>query len=512
MFMWLWILTSRSVRWLCFGGLLCICLSVANAAELRIGVKGFPVTLAHPYVAANPISDAVLRAVFDGLTRLDANGVPVPALALSWQTLTSTSWRFKLRRDAVFSNGEPFNAAAVTATLLWLQSPEGARTAMGRHARGIERVEVEDPHSIIIHTAQPDAILPNRLSAIALVAPSAWRELGPEAFARTPAGTGAFTLDDWGSASGRITLKANFDSWRAPKVDSLVLINFPDAAARVEALLSGRIHIASGLGLENIEAAQAGGAFVSPAPAMSVAAIALRQDSGRASPLRDARVRQALNYAIDKTQLNTEILRGLSAPSGQPAGRWTSGHNPNVRPYPYDPDQAKALLFDAGIVTSFGLRFDVVTGRAPGDAAMMDFIAAQLKDVGIDAEMREIPYGRWLQSFASGIWPNDTDGFMLPFDSMPINDVQSALEPYSCANPAPFFCDDGLTAEIVAVNEEMMFTKRLGLLDSLAQKIHDLAPAIFLTEQFDLFAVSRDVSGFAVAGRVPIYESVSVDE
>ena len=223
-------------------------------------------------------------------------------------------------------------------------------------------------------------------------------------------------------------------------------------------------------------------------------------------------MRQALNYAIDKTQLNTEILRGLSAPSGQPAGRWTSGHNPNVRPYPYDPDQAKALLFDAGIVTSFGLRFDVVTGRAPGDAAMMDIIAAQLKDVGIDAEMREIPYGRWLQSFASGIWPNDTDGFMLPFDSMPINDVQSALEPYSCANPAPFFCDEGLTAEIVAVNEEMMFTKRLGLLDSLAQKIHDLAPAIFLTEQFDLFAVSRDVSGFAVAGRVPIYESVSVDE
>lgn len=512
MLMWLWTLTSRSVRWLCCGGLVYICLSVADAAELRIGVKGLPVTLANPYVAASPASAAVLSALFDGLTRLDANGVPAPALALSWQTLTPTSWRFKLRRDAVFSNGEPFNAEAVVATISWLQSSDGARTAVGRYARGIARVEVEDPHSVIVYTTQPDAILPNRLSAIAIVAPSAWRGLGQDAFAKSPAGTGAFTLDDWGGATGRINFKANFDSWRAPKVDSLVLINFPDAAARVQALIAGRIHIAFGLDLENIEAAQSGGAFVTPAPAMSVAAIALRQDAGRASVLKDVRIRQALNFAIDKVRLNADVLRGLSAPVGQPAGRWTSGHNPNVRPYPYDPDQAKALLFDAGIVSSFGLRFDVVTDRAPGDAAMMNAIAAQLKDVGIDAEMREIPYGRWLESYASGIWPNDTDGFMLPFDSMPTNDVQDGLEPYSCANPAPFFCDEDLTAEIAGVNEEMNFTKRLKLLDVLAQKVHDLAPAIFLTEQFDLFAVSRDVSGFAFTGRVPMYENISLDE
>jgi peptide/nickel transport system substrate-binding protein len=510
--MWLSTLTLRPIQWLCLGGLAFAYLGAADAAELRVGVKGFPVTFANPYVAANPTSDAVLRAVFDGLTRLDANGSPAPALALSWQTLTPTSWRFKLRRDAVFSNGEPMNANAVTATFSWLQSPEGARTAAGHYVRGIVKTEAEDPYSVIIHTAQPDAILPNRLSAIAIVAPSAWRGLGPDTFAQTPVGTGAFTLEDWGSASGRISFKANFDSWRAPKADSLVLINFPDAAARVQALLSGRIHIASNLDLENIEAAQSGGAFVTPAPAMSVAAIALRQDVGRASPLKDVRVRQALNYAIDKPQLNAEVLRGLSEPSGQAAGRWTSGHNPNVRPYPYDPDQAKALLFEAGIVTSFGLRFDVVTDQMPGDAAMMSAIAAQLAGVGIEAHMREISYGRWLESFASGIWPNDTDGFILAFNSMPTNDIQSALEPYSCINPAPFFCDETLTAEMTAVNEEMDFSRRLELLDDLAQKVHDLAPAIFLTEQFDLFAVSRNVSGFAVAGRIPVYESISVDE
>jgi hypothetical protein len=63
----------------------------------------------------------------------------------------------------------------------------------------------------------------------------------------------------------------------------------------------------------------------------------------------------------------------------------------------------------------------------------------------------------------------------LPFDSMPTNDVQSALEPYSCQNPAPFFCDEELTAAIAAANEEMRFTSRLALLDKLAQRVHDTA-------------------------------------
>ena len=100
----------------------------------------------------------------------------------------------------------------------------------------------------------------------------------------------------------------------------------------------------------------------------------------------------------------------------------------------------------------------------------------------------------------------------LPFESMPTNDVQSALEPYSCQNPAPFFCDEELTAAIAAANEEMRFASRLALLDKLAQRVHDTVPAIFLTELFDLFAVSRDASGFAATGRIPVYENISLDE
>jgi peptide/nickel transport system substrate-binding protein len=497
---------------LLFGGLVIAVLSPVVAADLKYGVKGFPPSLGNPYVVAGPATDAVLDAVFDGLARLDSSGVLAPALALTWENITETSWRFKLRRDVRFSNGEPFNAGAVVAAISWLQSSEGEQALAAQHVRGIARVEIENAHAVVVHTERPDAILPNRLSAVAVVAPDAWRRMGTEAFAITPAGTGAFVVADWGFSSGRIKLEANVDSWRTPKVDTLTLISLPNPDARAQALLSGRVHIASGLDLENIEPLEAAGVFVIPAPTMSVAAIALRQDEGRASFLKDVRVRQALNYAVDKSHLSAVVLRGLAVSSGQPAARRTSGHNPNVRPYPYDPARAKALLFDAGIVASFGLRFDVVTGRSPGDVALLDDLAGQLREVGIEAEMRSIPYGRWLESYVSGIWPNDTDGFLLPFDSMPTNDVQSALRPYSCDNPAPFYCDQEMSAASSDAVEELDFTDRLALLDALAVKFHDAAPAIFLTEQFDLFAISRQVKGFAVSGRVPVYENISLEE
>lgn len=405
----------------------------------------------------------MLSAIFDGLTRLDSNGNLEPALALSWENIGETSWRFKLRRDAAFSNGEPFNAEAVAAAIAWLQSSEGKQFLAAQHVRGVARVEIENTHTVVIHTERPDAILPNRLSAVSVVAPDAWRRLGAAAFAVTPAGTGAFVVSDWGVSTGQIELRANVDSWRPPKVDRLTFISYPNASARAQALSSGNVHIVSGLDIENIEPLQSAGVFVTTAPAMSVAAIALRQDEGRASSLKDIRVRQALNYAVNKSHLSASALRGLAAPTGQPAARRTSGHNPNVRPYAYDPERAKALLFDAGIVTAFGLRFDVVTGRSPGDAAVLDDVATQLQKVGIEVEMRSIPYGRWLESYASGVWPNDTDGFLLPFDSMPTNDVQSALVPYSCENPSPFFCDSEMSAEISAATEELDFTDRMAL-------------------------------------------------
>jgi hypothetical protein len=99
-------------------------------------------------------------------------------------------------------------------------------------------------------------------------------------------------------------------------------------------------------------------------------------------------------------------------------------------------------------------------------------------------------------------------GFSLPFNSAPTDDVTTALETYSCVKLVPFFCDRDLTAKTSAAGGAMGMAKRANMLSELARNYHDQAPALYLTDAFDVFALSRKVEGFAVANRIPVYETV----
>jgi len=415
------------------------CSVPVHAGDLKVGVPGFPLNAGNPFPRLEQDNRIVHRALFDGLTQLDAGGNIVPALAISWRTEGPTAWHFELRRDVEFSNGEPFNAEAVQAVISWLKSSSAAGVSATNLVANIDRVETLDRYSVIIHTAIPDATLPSKMAGVVVVPSAAWAQLGPAAFVANPAGTGPFTLATTVVGAGQIVLAANPDSWRAPKVDSLTLVSMPNAAARAQALLVGESHVATGLDLAQIDTIQSGGALVTTSPAYAVSAIALRQDEGRASPLKDVRARQALNYGLDKNKLASEVFNGLTAPAGQPVGRWSHGYNPAVAPFPHNPERAKELLFEAGIVTPFSLRLDVVAGRFPGDAELYGEIAEQLKEIGVEVEVRTISQGQWLENFTSNTWPVATDGFSMVLDALPTNDIFSAFSEYACGRPAPLF-------------------------------------------------------------------------
>ena len=481
--------------------------TAALGTDLRYGAKGLPVSFGNPYTANGSPSNYVWAAMFDGLTRLDKDGNLAPALASAWKPLSPNTWQFNLRRDVAFSNGEPLNADTVIATLNWLRTPEGLRTIVGNEVRGIAGVEADGEHTVIITTARPDPILPRRLSGVMMVAARAWTELGPEAFAKTPANTGPFTVKDWGNGA-KMTLVANPASWRAPKVDRLILVNLPENSTRVQALLAGQVDIAGNIGVDDLDTLDGAGMLTAVGPAMSVLSIAFRQD--KAGPLNDVRVRQALNYAVDKKSLSDVLLRGLGPPAGQPAARQVTGYNPDVRPYPYDPAKAKALLAEAGYPDGFALHAEVMVDRSPGDRAMFESVVAALAKVGVTLELRTITFGAWMDAYQSGNWGADTDAFLLSFNAGPYNDVARPLEIYSCLRPNGFTCDKALTAKIVAANEEMDANRRLTQLGDLARLFHDTAPALYLTELFDLFGLNRKVEGFAISNRVPVYEAISL--
>lgn len=486
--------------------------SGVGAFDLRYGTKGLPVSYGNPYVASGSPSVYTWSAMFDGLAAMDVNGEIEPALALSWELVNPTTWRFHLRHNVEFSNGEPFTADAVVTTIAWLKTSDGARTVIGAEVRNVTGARKEDDHTVLITTNRPDAILPRRMTGVPIIAAKAWTEMGPEEYSHAPATTGSFMIKDWSGNTGRLILAAFPKSWRPPKAARLILVNMPDNPARVQALLSNQIDIAGNVGFDDIDTIEAAGGVVFSATGWSVQALAFRTEPDRKTPVRDVRFRQALNYAIDKKAIVDTLFRGRVRVASQPAGVGTTGHDPTVEPYPYDPAKARALLAEAGYGNGVTLTFAVMIDRTPGDAAIYQTVARQLADVGVKLNLRQVTLPTWMQNYLAGKWPDDIDGFVLGWNAAPYNDVARPMEIYSCLSPSPvpIFCDRGMSNRLAAASEELDSAKREARLKALGREYRDAAPAIFLTETLDLFGVSQKVQGFEVRNRAPAYHKITL--
>lgn len=479
--------------------------------ELRYGTKGLPISYGNPYKANGTPSNFVWLGIFDALTRLDPDGNLVPALATSWENIDPNTWSFTLRRGVTFSNGAPFTADDVAGAIDWLNTVEGRRSIIGNEVRGVTGAEVVDDHTILIRTDPPDAILPSRLNAMFIIESDAWSELGPDAYAKDPPGTGSFTVTDWGDRSGVVRMEARRDSWRPPHVDRIRMPNLPDSAARIQALMAGQIDIAGNINIDDIELVESMGFKTVSAPIFGVMSMAFRLEEGRDTPLRDVRVRQALNYAVDKQTIAAALLLGMTIPGGQPAGTKTFGHNPEIEPYPYDPDKARALLAEAGYPDGFDLTFAVMVERVPGDSAIYQTVANYLAQVGVRLELQSVTFPTWISNYLPGSWNDNIDGFTLSWNALPYNDVLRPMEYFSCLKAVPFFCDEGLTQKVIATAGTMNSLDRQARLFDLAQEFHTRAPSLFLIEMFDLFAYAPHVSGVEVANKAMVYEKIRIN-
>ena len=494
---------ARRAIWL--AGLLLAVGLPAVAETLRVAVPTLPPTLGNPYGANGTPSSLTWSALFDGLTRLDPDGRLAPALAVSWEMETPTQWRFELRPDVRFSNGEPLDAAAVVATLDWLRSEAGQRTVIGTEIRSVVAAEARGPATVVLRTEAPDAILPARLSSVMIVPPASWQTLGPDAFARTPSGTGPFRLEAWTDSGRSARLLAVPQAWRAPQLRELIVIGLPDSAVRVQALRSGEADLAV-VDIDDTDFLVARGFLIAHAPAMQVMALAFNTERERPTAVQDVRVRQALNYAIDREAIAGILLRGLAEPAGQPASRGTHGYSPGVQPYAYDPDRARALLAEAGYGDGLSLQIQVAEGNMPAANQIYQVVVQYFARVGVQARVQVRPFSAWLRDYLAG--SVSADIFGLPWNAGPYNDVIRPLEYYSCLKRRPFFCEPSVVPRIEAANVETDPERRLELLQSLAADMHELAPSLFIVEQIDLFAMRDDLEGVEIANRVPLYERI----
>ena len=167
----------------------------------------------------------------------------------------------------------------------------------------------------------------------------------------------------------------------------------PNPSARLQGLLSGRLHVAMVLGPDEISLVESAGHSMSVQPDTSM--IVLAFNLARPSPLHDVRVRHALNHAVNKQAIVDGLLAGQSRVSTQTASAVAFGFDPNLKAYEYDPDLARDLLADAGYPDGFTMIAEVlnVTSSFAGPAYQQ--VVADLARVGVDVELRAIPVPKY---------------------------------------------------------------------------------------------------------------------
>ncbi len=478
----------------------------AQAADggsvLRIASTSFGLKPGHPYRGGTLPAVLPQQAAFDPLVKLDKTGKPSPALAVSWSSTDSKVWTFKLRPGVKFSDGEPFTAEALVVSHEHLRSDIGQTETVGSYLANIVRVRVVDELTAEITLNEVDVIFPIHASVWFIAAPGAWKKMGPDAFSAHPVGSGPFIIT--GFQTARADLVRNPNAWQPPKVDRVQILIVKDETARESALLSGQIDVAMGISAESKERIEdAGAAFVvRPTPLINYSAFNLVSRPN--SPLNDKRVRQAINYAVDRDAIVKTLLLGDTYTTGQLAAPTSFGFNPKIKPYPYDPARAKALLKEAGFANGFEMTVELAM-LGSSDSLLYQRIAEDLSKVGIRTILRPVTLSQFTIEMFTGTMPADM--FQTGIRSLdPLLDYRFR----TCLSPSPgrkaFACFPDVLEVAKRAKAEPNVNAAEALYRETLQREFDDPPGLFLWEKVDFDGVSAKVANYA-----PVLDFVNFD-
>src|SRR5215475_16202594 len=190
---------------------------------------------------ALPISaTSVLRHIFDPLVDVSNDSKFTPALAESWRAVSSTQWRFTLRKGVTFHDGTPFTADSVVYTIKRVR--DNTKLIKSFVYQDIESVEKDGDHGVVITSKRPFGSLPAHLTMLGMLPPSAAQN--EDAFFQKPVGTGPFKFSSW-THGDHIVMTANPTYWRPglPKAQKVTFRFIPELSTRSAGLRAGELHV-----------------------------------------------------------------------------------------------------------------------------------------------------------------------------------------------------------------------------------------------------------------------------
>ncbi|AMQ05509.1 ABC transporter substrate-binding protein [Sporosarcina psychrophila] len=457
----------------------------------------------------------VTHAIFETLFEYDEKLELQPKLAESFETADDgLMWTIHLKNGIKFHDGTDFNADAVVFNFDRWMDPQNPYHIgdftyypflyggfKGEPNHKIEHVKAIDNSTVEIKLIEKTAPFISYLAIpmFGMASPAAIEKYN-EKFIEHPVGTGPFEFESW-TRNDKIVLKANENYYieGQPLLDKIIFTVLPDNSARLNGLLSGEVDIIDGMNPSDADTVEANDSLkLVKRPSFNNGFMVFNTEK---APFDNVKVRQAINMAIDKKGLVDAFYNGYAEVAKNPIPPSLWGYNDDIVDYPYNPEDAKKLLVEAGYPDGFKTEIWAMSNPRPympQPLKTAEVIQANLQAIGIEAEIKTYEWATYLEKTGNGEhtmamygWTGvmaDPDNFLSP-------NLSSTNTEKPASNRA-FYKNEEFTSLLQQARETFDQEERIKLYKKAQEIFHEDAPWVTIAHTTPPIGLADYVEGF----------------
>lgn len=452
--------------------------TVDTVERLVIDFPAEPVNI-NPAMAYSDLEWSIVHSIFDAVVGFDAEGELRPVAADEFTQVDAFKWEVKLRADLRFHDGSAVTADAVARGF---DLVNGSESLVSDIFSVVDSVEVVDDLTARIMVSSPTPWLPAQMAA--------WHVLIPENFdPAAPVGSGPFVFDHW--SVGEELVLGRFDAYqptgaKGTAISNEVVYHFvPEATTRISNALSGSTDIASFLPIDALSAVDGENATLRSSDVAGTWFVRIATDT---APFDDVRVRKALNLALDLDSIVGVLVHEGSNRLASLFPSVGMGFNPDLAPFEFDPDAARALLAEAGFADGLEVQLEVASDAS---LAVCEALVGQWAEVGINAELVVSDLGTFNASWT------DAEAPVLRMASWsPMFDPATLLNLVWDSEGILSRTQIDAVDELIAAGGERFGEERVQTYQDLGAVMQDEAAAVFLWNLMHVAAVSASAENW----------------
>lgn len=478
-------------------------------------VQGVDATTLDPNDQEETPTQNVVANIFDPLLWRAADGSIEPWLATSVEPVDDLTWEIKLRDDVTFHDGEPLTAEIVAWNFERALDEETPIRFLSNFTP-ITGVEVIDETTLRITTDVPFPVFETHLTRFFIVSQKNYEENGAAAAAENPVGTGPYRFVSW-QRDQQLELEVFADYWQGPaSISNVVFRPIPEDSTRVSELAVGGVNIATNVLPEAVPLIEnSGTATIRTVKSIrNIFIVFTATDEG---PLADARVRRALNLAVDVDSIIESVFAGNATPTATPLNNYIFGYDEALDERRYDLEEARQLLVEAGYEDGFSFTLGSPSGRYLNDRLVAEAVTGQLAEVGVQAELqvqewssyvgqvleRQVPTDSYLIGWGNSNYDADRTLFTMLYGGTVEGGPEQAVFGY--------FKNSAYDALILEARETLDQGERLELYKQAQEIVAREAPWLFLYQQGDVYGVSSNLNWEPLANELIWAHSASFE-